>query len=48
MEINKQIEILIHLIEALEDFTEYQDGWEEEIEDGKTLLKYLIKKQVES
>ena len=45
MELQEQIKIVIELLEATEELNgEYQDGWNENIEDGKRLLKYLHNK----
>jgi len=42
MKLHEQIEIVEKLIEATKELNgEYQDGWDEEIEDGEKLLKYL-------
>ena len=44
MKIKKQIKILKELIEATAELNaEYQEGWEDTIEDAESLLKYLEK-----
>ena len=42
MELQEQIEIVKELLEATKELNgEYQDGWDENIEDGERLLEYL-------
>jgi hypothetical protein len=42
MELQEQIEILITLLEATKELNgEYQEGWDENIEDGERLLVHL-------
>jgi len=42
MELQEQIEIVKELLEATKELNgEYQEGWEENIEDGERLLEYL-------
>ena len=45
MELQEQIEIVKELLEATEELNGgYQEGWEENIEDGERLLVYLKSK----
>jgi len=47
MEIQEQIEIVKELLEATRELNgEYQEGWEEKIEDGERLLEYLKSKLI--
>lgn len=42
MKIQKQIEIVKELLEATKELNgEYQEGWDEDIENGEKLLEYL-------
>jgi len=42
MELKEQIEIVNELLEATKELNgEYQEGWDENIEDGERLLKHL-------
>lgn len=42
MELQKQIEIIKELLEATKELNgEYQEGWDENIENGERLLEYL-------
>ena len=42
MELQEQIEIVKELLEATKELNgDYQEGWEENIEDGERLLEYL-------
>ena len=42
MEIIEQIRIVKNLLEGVKDLNgEYQNGWEDDIEDGEILLEYL-------
>ena len=45
MELQEQIEIVKELLEATKELNgEYQEGWDENIEDGERLLEYLQSK----
>ena len=45
MELQEQIKIVKELLEATKELNgEYQEGWEEKIEDGERLLEYLKSK----
>jgi len=42
MKLQEQIEIVKELLEATKELNgEYQEGWDENIEDGKRLLEHL-------
>jgi len=42
MELQEQIEIVKELLEATKELNgEYQEGWDENIEDGERLLEHL-------
>jgi len=42
MELQEQIEIVKELLDATKELNgEYQEGWDENIEDGERLLEYL-------
>ena len=42
MKVQEQIEIVKELIEATKELNgEYQEGWDENIEDGERLLEHL-------
>jgi hypothetical protein len=42
MKLNKQIKIVETLIEAIKELNgEFQEGWEEDIEEAEALLNYL-------
>jgi hypothetical protein len=42
MELQEQIKIVNELLEATKELNgEYQEGWDENIEDGERLLDYL-------
>lgn len=42
MNIKEQIEIIQNLIEATKELNgEFQEGWDDEIENGERLLNYL-------
>ena len=42
MKLQEQIEIVKELLEATKELNgEYQEGWDENIEDGERLLEYL-------
>jgi hypothetical protein len=42
MELNEQIEIVQELLEATKELNgEFQQGWDENIQDGERLIKHL-------
>ena len=42
MDLQEQIEIIKELLDATKELNgEYQEGWDENIEDGERLLEYL-------
>ena len=45
MELQEQIEIVKELLEATKELNgEYQEGWDEDIENGERLFEYLKSK----
>lgn len=45
MNIEEQIEIIKELVEGVKELNgEFQEGWEENIEKGEALIKYLSDK----
>ena len=44
MELLEQIKIVKELVEGVYELGEYQDGWEDDLEKGRKLLKHLESK----
>lgn len=45
MTTDKQIKIVVQMMEGLNELIGHQDGWDDVIEDGEELLKFLETKQ---